>query len=123
MPIRALFDPGYDNDRTIAAYVETRGSRARSSQAWKDLSPPFPADSDPVGKDWVPFFADNREAVLKQKKQYAVLLSRYERLVASPKIEDFTSPRVDAPIPNLVMWMRVAKLYTGVQIVRALDGR
>lgn len=123
MPIRALFDPGYDNERTIAAYVETKISKARSSQAWKEFSPPFPADTDPAGKDWFPFFTDNRQAVVKQKEQYAVLLSRYERLLASPRIEDFTLPRDDAPLPNLVMWMKVAKLSTGIQIVQALDGQ
>lgn len=123
MEIRALFDPGFDNDRTIAAYLEKRSGGSRSAQAWKDLSPSFPADTEPASKDWFVFFRDSRLEVQRQEQQYAVLLERYADLLASPKVEDFTLPRIDAPAPNLAMWLKVAKLYTGVQVLKALDGR
>lgn len=122
-PIRAMFDPTTNNSVAIKVYEATREARLRGPERhWAGLDVKFPDDKVLPGDEWAGFFETNRGSFVQQKAACAVLLDRYATLLAMQKVEDFTTPSFDVPLPNLVLWLRVAKLYDGLQLIRAADG-
>ncbi len=74
------------------------------------------------GRNWIHMVESQSEAVRKGIEVAAVPLERYETLVHTPKVEDFISPHYYAPIPNLLAWLRVARLHLASLILKGLDG-
>ena len=59
----------------------------------------------------------------KIRREGSFLLERYQELVDTPVVEDFTQPRWTAPYFNLLAWLRVANLYLAVNAVDAVNGQ
>ncbi len=51
-----------------------------------------------------------------------IILARYRAMIDAPFYSDFSKLAADSPVPNLLAWLQTAKLYTGVNLLRALDG-
>ncbi|MCP4214124.1 MAG: hypothetical protein GY765_05685 [bacterium] len=73
-------------------------------------------------KGWLEKILSQREAVDTAENVAAIMLRRYEKLIATPVFEDFTVPDFRSPIPNLLAWLQAAKLYISVNVLDAVDG-
>ena len=125
---RRLFDPQFDNDKEIGAFAFTRHNKVETNiteRLGRDLlqeigrigrvgdAPPPPLATMLV----------KREAFLRFRERQPRILQRYQRLLSSGFFQDFSLPRADCPIPNLVTWLRLAKLHIGLSLVDAADGK
>ncbi len=58
----------------------------------------------------------------KLKSEFSILLERYQKLINSEFFSDFTLPRYDSPIPNLLAWIQISKLFNIISMQMALEG-
>jgi hypothetical protein len=73
-------------------------------------------------KDWCQAILSNKANILPLDPDLQVLYDRFQMMIDSPKFEDFTTLEALAPLPNLLAWLHGAKLYTGVNMLRAIEG-
>lgn len=76
----------------------------------------------PFLDDWISVMKPQVEKVEEALGVCDPLVKRYEKLINSDIFEDFTPLRIDSPIPNLLAWLRVTKLYTVMQTTKAITG-
>ena len=124
---RRLFDPRFDNDKGLRAFdlgkykketiIHARlGDKLRVElKKISDIgnAPPLPLEQ----------MLAEKEAFLRFRETQAVLLRRYEGLLASRFFQDFTRPRAESPIPNLLTWLNLARIHVMLAVVDAGDGR
>lgn len=115
---RRLFDPAGDHRKHVE---EWDLEEFKKMDPAADLKLPYQTI---VKEDWSDYLQANREQVLNYKEKYKVSLQRYRRLIESDVFQDFTAvdlgPKL--PVPNLLAWLRVCKLYIAVNILDAHDG-
>jgi hypothetical protein len=73
-------------------------------------------------RDWTRRILTNKEAVLELKSLYRVFLERYQKLVDSDILKDFTFVSYDTTFPHLLAWLHLARLYNTVHMLDALEG-
>jgi hypothetical protein len=71
---------------------------------------------------WNDYILKNRRKIILNRDRFDMLLHRYRRLIDSPVFEDFSRLNYRSPIPNLLAWLRVARIYIGMNMLDALDG-
>jgi hypothetical protein len=124
---RRLSDPRFDNDEAIKAFDE-KAYKAMSKefdqqwqQALKEKGDWAKPPSDPA-VDWSELALADKDDIRALQADFPYLLARYRRLIDSDVYQDFTLPRWDIPIPNLLAWLRLAKLYAVHNMLDALEG-
>ncbi len=125
---RRLFDPRFDNDREIRAFNASRHNKVETNITERLGKPLLEAISKMhvIGDAPPPPQADmlkNRAEFIRFREQQPVLLERYRRLLASDFFQDFGLLRLDCPLPNLITWLRLAKLRILLSLVDAADGK
>jgi hypothetical protein len=121
LPYRRLFDPAFDNDRYIREFnQEDEKYKKKYKYPTKELLKVF--DAMKTGVDWSPVIQQYQEQLSKAREEYGFMLARYEKLIACEHFSDFTLIRYDSPIPNLLAWLRTAKLSIALDIMAAQKG-
>lgn len=133
---RRLHDPQYDNDKYIEQWnkdkekVKFRMDDSESYHMFKEKRKDILAkskdnwdnfDKDPT-VDWCGKVVANRQYVEELKELLKVHYARYEKLVKCELFEDFTQIRKITPLPNLLAWLHLSKLYVNVNMLEAKDG-
>lgn len=77
---------------------------------------------DITHSDWCEEVLSIRSGLLPLDPDLQVLYNRFKMMMDSPVFEDFICLDADAPLPNLLAWLHAAKLYTAVNILKALEG-
>jgi len=133
---RRFYDPKFDNDKYIKEWNASdenwftnrkgyKGSFKPYLTKWKQMlkkdgdwvNPP----KDPT-QDWTREVLAHRDIVVELQTLEKVFLERYQRVVDSEVFEDFTLIRPDFPVPHLLAWLQVTKLYIIVHMLDAVDG-
>ncbi|MCP4150546.1 MAG: hypothetical protein GY757_22560 [bacterium] len=73
-------------------------------------------------KDVVTVLIPRLKAIEKLVPRYDYLLRRYERLINSPKIEDFRTPAQEMPKLPITLLYRLMRFYSALKINQALKG-
>jgi hypothetical protein len=122
LKIRKFFDPEYENDDYIKGFDHRKYlDNFKAYRATLDKIN-YPRPSMSYKEDWITTLSSQADKIEKARQEAAGPLGRYRRLIQTPKFEDFSFPRIDAPIPNLPAWLRVAKLYTAICTTEAVNG-
>ncbi|HLP62394.1 MAG TPA: hypothetical protein VK186_26370 [Candidatus Deferrimicrobium sp.] len=131
---RKLHDPQYDNQKYAKEWLENKEGRSSYGQYRVERDKILAKDSkwmnfpEKVLDDWCRELLRERKSVLELKSAYGVLLERYQKMLDSEQFEDFTllvkdgDFIVDSPIPNLLAWLDVGKLYVAVNMLDAIEG-
>jgi hypothetical protein len=72
--------------------------------------------------DWCEEILSIRSQLSPLDPDLQVLYNRFRMMIDSPLFEDFIAVDADAPLPNLLAWLHASKLYTAVNMLRALEG-
>lgn len=119
---RKLFDPGFDNER----FLKRHNHRAYKRETNK-ITEKIRVDMERnmgIRPDIWEYLSSPGTNIEKLKQDHSILLERYQELIDTPIVEDF-SPflRVDFPIFNHLAWLRIAKLYVAVNALDAINGQ
>lgn len=87
---------------------------------WKNFSLYFPRkpEEDPCG-----YFSGRRTEILSLKEKYGLLLRRYDLLLTSGTIGDFTLPGRDFPLNNLILINNTCRLFLAGKLLEAMEGQ
>ncbi len=129
MKYRKLHDPQYDNKLFIKQYKRLKSSIDKL----KTLSNKLPGgifNIDLNNADWCKRVLKEKKTLLELKSPLSLLLNRYTRLLNSMKLNDFTNltfifdddNKEYSSIPNLLTWLKLAKLYNVLNALDALEG-
>ncbi len=127
MKYRHLFDPRFDNDKYLQswdhkAYRETyRQYLYRRNAILKERVHALDINIKPdvsLARE----IDISRDRVLKLRDEYSVFLERYQKLLECRIFQDMTLPRHYSPIPNLLAWLHVSKLYDWLTVLEGLEG-
>ncbi|NIM17357.1 MAG: hypothetical protein GTO45_35575, partial [Candidatus Aminicenantes bacterium] len=77
---------------------------------------------DITHNDWCEEVLSIRSGLSPLDPDLQVLYNRFRMMIYSPVFEDFICLDADAPLPNLLAWLHAAKLYTAVNMLKALEG-
>lgn len=120
---RNLFDPAVD-------YTSFQEKLDRSNYlgmyrnvyrpVYKKINIDFRNTADKV--NWCEQVMKFKSRLLPLAPELKVLYDRYQTMINRPVFEDFTILHSDSPLPNLLAWLNAAKLYTAVNMARALNG-
>jgi hypothetical protein len=132
---RRMHDPMYDNDKYIKEWEtnkslwkagkEYKGYFAKYMNQRKELLEKhgrFDSWSGSKNGDWGQFLLSRKEAAVQLINLYGMFLDRYRKIVHSEVFEDFSSIRMDTPLPNLLTWLQLGLLYNTVNMLDALEG-
>lgn len=117
--LRRLFDPGV-RDEVYFRNFDIQAHRA--GQSFFNRCPDavqFPGETE---NNWLERLERQRDKVTAAKSNCSKLLSRYRRMMDSPVFEDFTYPDYRSPIPEVIIWLKTAKLYTAICLLNAKEG-
>jgi len=105
---RKLFDPAFDNDRFMKEWdsQEYRKRFLRYKRIIRFVNQ--------YRDDWVSHVRSQKDKIQKVAGQVAFLLDRYQKLVNSDMVRDFTS--IGFPVDNDALLM-VAMFYTSLRII------
>jgi hypothetical protein len=141
---RRLHDPQLDNEKYVKQWLESDESWKYAQKGKKDAgnytqykqkrkeildkSSEWTDFPKKVVDDWCQNLREGKESVLQLKSVYRLLLDRYQKLLDCEHFEDFTLVVKDgkiiyrSPLPNLLAWLHVGKLYLAVNMLDALEG-
>ncbi len=124
-----LFDPGFDNDKFLKEWDHTsyRTMFRSYNKKWRKI---LKTDSHWIDeprnaeeyRTWNQQILAKHNTIEKLKSEFSILLERYQKLINSEIFSDFTLPRYDSPIPNLLAWLRISKLFNIISMQMALEG-
>jgi len=120
---RNLFDKSVDYESFQAKLDrETFLNMYRKVYApvYKAIKIDFRNTADKV--DWCEHVQQFKSRLLPLAPETKVMYDRYQIMIDRPVFEDFTILHADSPLPNLLSWLHAAKLYTAVNMARAMDG-
>jgi len=124
---RHLFDPQFDNEKyikswnqdlyrkTYSQYTKRRRTILQGHQNKLDYNFEYPTDL-------VKEIEKIRAPIQKLKKESFVFIQRYQKLVECEIFMDLTLPNIWSPVPNLLAWMHISKLYDWLCVLEAKDG-
>lgn len=78
--------------------------------------------TDITHSDWCEEVLSIRSGLSPLDPDLQVVYNRFRMMIDNPVFEDFVCLDADAPLPNLLAWLHVAKLYTAVNMLKALEG-
>jgi hypothetical protein len=124
---RRLFDPQFDNVKEIREFDVDQYKKETSldRRMGKTLLPGMRmvdriGDAPPVSFSEI---IARREEFERFRQEQALIRQRYLALLGSDCFQDFTAPRALSPVPNLLLWLRLAKVHVGLSLVDAADGK
>ncbi len=124
---RRLFDPRSGNEKELAAFDSAKYKKDTSiiARLGGELHLELKKISDIGNAPPLPLerLLAKKEAFLRFRGKEAVLLRRYEGLLASRSFQDFTRPRAESPIPNLLTWLKLAQVHVMLAVIDAADGK
>jgi len=104
-------------------YKKLGGAFARTYQEVQKQYPQWvKSPSRWSGIEWVEWIRRARKGIIALEGEFDYMLARYEDMLRNPFFRDLTIVRSDAPVPNLLAWLRLAKLYSAGRVLEALDG-
>lgn len=125
---RRLFDPQFDNNQAIIDFDEA-GYKAMAEKTfanrWREILGPgakwlnIPKNTS---LDWCQQVLANRDTVTLLEKEFGFLQERFQKFIDTDVFQDLTIIRMDIPIPHLLTYLGMAKLYTVRSMLTALDG-
>ena len=77
----------------------------------------------PFTDDWHRHLLNQQENIENTTAELAFLIERLRKLNNSSVFEDFTPFTYDAPVPNLLTWLKVSRLHTMNLALEALKGK
>jgi len=117
LPYRRLFDPAFDNDKFIGEWDQEKyKSKFRLPEYRKEYN--FLSRTN---WEWSQVLTA-RAPLVRYQTEYPFMFDRYERMTDCERFVDFTTMRVDAPIPNLLAWLHHVRASVALDILRAHDG-
>ena len=124
---RSLFDPAFDNDKEIREFdiekykKETNPNQRMGKALLEEMSKMDRiGDAPPLAMAGI---LNNKMEFVRFRERQPMILQRYERFLASEFFQDFTAPNSISPLPNLITWLRLAKIYLGLCLADASDGK
>jgi|GEM_PF-791182 len=114
---RRFFDPEFDNEKYIREF-DHAAYRVGVREHLKTLHVDWP----PIENDWKAGLISQKEAIEKATTEGAFILGRYQKLIDSEVFEEFTGFTITAPIPNLLTWLRTARVYAAGRALEAVEG-
>ena len=120
--VRYMFDPQFDNDKYIKGFdLKTHKEKGMAfHKIFKGKRIRFPKDG--FKQDRTSYFYSKKKQIKELEIELKVYLERYRKLIDCELFEDFTLMRYDSPIPNLLLWLNLSKLYNAINLVDAKDG-
>lgn len=125
---RRLYNPQYDNkkhiiswnqDLYLKAYLIYSKKRSTILLGQKNrLDYNFEFSTDLVKE-----IKKIRTPIQKLRREYFFFLKRYQKLLECKVFEDLTLPNLWSPVPNLVAWMHVSKLYDWLCVLDTIEGK
>jgi hypothetical protein len=132
---RRMSDPQFDNDKYIKEFnaskerwvgVQDYQGYFRSFQdkrkALLKKHGTFDSFSGSKNRDWAQFLVSRKAAALELMDLYKLFLERYGKFVNSGVFEEFTAIRSDIPVPYLLAYLHLARLYVTKHMLEAMDG-
>lgn len=119
---RKLFDPGFDNERFLKRF-DHRAYKRETSKITEKIRVDIETNTG-IRPDIWKYLSSPKTNIEKLKQDHSILLERYQELIDTPIVEDF-SPliRWDQPIFNHLTWLRISKLYVAVNALDAINGQ
>jgi len=118
---RRLFDPGFDNERFLKRFNNRAYSRETGKNTEKirvDIE-----KTTGIRRDIRKYLSSPEANIEKLRQDHSVLLERYQALIDTPVVEDFSPTLRWTPRFNHLAWLRIAKLYVAVNALDAIDGQ
>jgi len=118
---RKLFDPQFENEKYLRQF-DFRSYRSESKRILENININFEYMGAITPSMW-DYLVSNEKELEKMKQDYSFLIERYQRLVNSPKVIDFSSPKHwNQPTFDIRFWIKVSKLYIAVNALDAIKG-
>ncbi len=125
MKYRRYFDPQYDNKKYMEG-VSFRDIRRKFRLApfkkLRDLRRDLDFTNFPVKHDWCEVVLKHRDRLKSNDPAFNEYMDRHLQMLKCPVFQDFLPPEVNAPLPNLLAWLVVSKIYTAQNMLTALEG-
>jgi hypothetical protein len=119
---RKLFDPGFDNEVFLRRF-DHKAYRQGASKITEKIRLDIETNTGIRPDIWK--YLSSTGANIKTLKQYlSILLERYQGLIDTPIVEDFSPFRQwNRPIFSYMALLRIARLYVAVNAKDAIDGQ
>ena len=117
MKYRPLFDPQFDNDKNIKAFDEKgykKMAEATFAARWRKILGPdaqwlnIPQNTS---LDWCQQVLANRDTLTVLENEFGFLQERFQKFLETETFQDLTIIRMDIPIPHLLTYLGMSKLY------------
>jgi hypothetical protein len=105
-------------EKWLKKYINFYRDQRRKEKPWRKFRIPFPRT---YNQNWIKIIRNQKVRIKNKISSYSYFLDRYERLVNSEKISDFTPPRLYTLIPDLELWGNICKLYLADKILHYLE--
>ncbi|MCP4149345.1 MAG: hypothetical protein GY757_16480 [bacterium] len=119
-PFRKLFDPSLNPDMDVTGFDQDLYRKPFTKYNKIISGIKFPVSFE---QDWITELTPQFETIRQAGQSCALPLKRYRLLIETPKCAEFTAIHYASPIPNLLAWMKTAKLYTAICTMTAVDGK
>lgn len=123
---RRLFDQKFDNAKYLEEWSDNKyKGMYKSTNIHLDMQ-------TIVRQDWCEYVLSHKDDIAKFKSFHGIYQERYRKMIDSEVFEDFTPVRLPVTIikrvpsllnPNLLAWLRTARLYIADNILQALEGK
>jgi len=119
-----LFDPQFDNEKYLKEYdyIKYKDMYKPYEKKYRQLGLHLDHHRDFLSKNWCQEIISVKKDLSSLDPDLEILLRRFRMMMDSNVFEDFISIEVDAPLPNLLAWLHMVKLYTAVNMLTALEG-
>jgi ABC-type transport system involved in multi-copper enzyme maturation permease subunit len=117
---RRLSDPAFDNKKALEEWDHSI-YRKMSRDVLGSIRTDFDR-SNVLPLDFLQRMEEFGADIDRIKQNAGYMLERYQQLIDTPVILDFSLPRWDTPIFNHLAWLRVGKFYVLVNALEAVKG-
>lgn len=118
---RKLFDPGFDNERFLKRF-DSRAYFRETSKTTEKIRVDIEAKTG-IRRDIWKYLSSPEVNIEKLRQDHSILLERYQELIDTPIVEDFSPAFQWIPIFNHIAWLRIARLYVAVNALDAINGQ
>ncbi|MGD2086131.1 MAG: hypothetical protein PVH61_08110 [Candidatus Aminicenantes bacterium] len=118
---RKLFDPGFDNERFLKRF-DSRAYFRETSKTTEKIRVAVQTKTG-IRPDIWKYLSSPETNIEKLKQDHLFLLVRYQELIDTPIVEDFSPALQWIPRFNHIAWLRIARLYVAVNALDAINGQ
>lgn len=115
-------------DKLNNKYIDTFEKGFFDSKAYRSLFNDYSAAIDKIkipqlfSDKWISSLISQAQTLDQVAQACALPLKRYNRLIDTPVFEDFTPPKINSPIPNIIAWLKILRLFSVIETLDALHG-